>query len=108
MSQKEINKQTFERLERLEKVIFGKPRSKHFKKITQKDFSGATGGIRFLISKGFFKKKRDLTEARKELADNDYHYSRQAIHEALKLCSKSKGSLVTLKEGGRKLYVERK
>lgn len=71
-------------------------------------YSGPTGGTRFLVSKGFFKKKRGLATVRKELAENNYHYSRQAIHEALKHLSKSGGPLVSLRENKKKVYVERK
>jgi len=72
------------------------------------DYSGPTGGTKYLISKGFFKEKRDLASVREQLSQDGYHYSRQAAHEALKILSKSAGPLVALKEGKRKTYVERK
>lgn len=73
-----------------------------------KIYSGPKGGVRLLINDGFFKSKHDLASVRKELANRDYHYSRQAAHEALKSLSKIGGPLVVLKEGKKKLYVERK
>jgi hypothetical protein len=72
------------------------------------DYSGPTGGVRYLISRAFLKEKRDLAAMREQLASEGYHYSRQAIHEALKTLSKASGPLVSLKEGARKIYVERK
>ncbi|MCR4314050.1 MAG: hypothetical protein NUV84_02270 [Candidatus Uhrbacteria bacterium] len=72
------------------------------------DYFGATGGVRYLISQGFFKEKRDLSTVREQLGKEDYHYSRQAAHEALKTLSKPACPLVNLKEGKRKTYVERK
>lgn len=72
------------------------------------DYSGPTGGVRYLISGGFFKEKRDLATVRGRLSQEGYHYSRQAVHEALKTLSKASRPLVALKEGRRKTYVERK
>jgi hypothetical protein len=72
------------------------------------DYSGPTGGVRYLISNKFFKEKRDLAVVRGRLAQENYYYSRQAVHEALKALSKSSGPLVALKEGRHKTYVERK
>lgn len=72
------------------------------------DYSGATGGVRYLISQGFFKQKRDLSTVREQLSKEDYHYSSQAVHEALKTLSKQSGPLVSLKDGKLKTYVERK
>lgn len=74
----------------------------------KKNYSGATGGTRQLIDGGFFKSKRDLTGIREELANNSYHYSSQAIHEALKGLAKPGGPLISLRDGQRKTYVERK
>lgn len=97
------------RVERLEAAVFGaKGNTKPRKETKQADFSGATGGVRFLISKGFFKKKKILTEIRGTLGENGYHYSAQAVHEALKRLTSKAGPLVSLHEGGNKVYVERK
>jgi hypothetical protein len=73
-----------------------------------KDYSGATGGIRFLIKNGFFKVKRSQKDIRQELAAKNYHYSSQAIYAALQILSKPNGPLVVLKGKGHKVYVERK
>ncbi len=77
-------------------------------KTQDKEYSGPTGGTRFLINKGFFKEKRDLGTIRKELQKNNYYYSRQAVNAALKGLSKQSGPLVVWKEEKRKKYVERK
>lgn len=71
-------------------------------------YTGPTGGLRLLIKDGFFKSKKDLASVRRELESKDYYYSRQAVHEALKALAKPGGLLVALKEGGKKVYVERK
>lgn len=96
-----------QRLARLEKAVFGNKKREDHKK-PSKGFGGATGGVRFLISKGYFKKKRALAEIRSALAQHDYHYSAQAVHEALKRLIQKGGPLVSLREGGKKLYVNRK
>jgi len=95
------------RLERLEKAVFGKTRKRPQEQGTPA-FSGATGGIRLLISKNFFNAKRKLGEVRDALAENGYHYSRQAVQMALKGLATRKGPLALLKEGGTNLYVNRK
>ncbi|SRR6266498_3771459 len=111
MSESEIKK-IEERLKRLEAAVFGSrkvvaERAKTRGSSTQ-DFSGATGGIRFLLSKGFFKQKRGLAEIRSALSKNGYHYSRQAAHQALGNLTQKGGPLVSLTERGRKLYADRK
>jgi len=95
------------RLERVEKAVFGDQGSR-VKKPSQAHFRGATGGIRLLISKNFFDSKRALGNTRSALAQNGYHYSRQAVDMALKGLATRKGPLTLIKEGGRNLYVNRK
>lgn len=98
-----------QRIVRLENAVFGqKGKTKASTETKSSDFSGATGGIRFLISKGFLKKKQGLAEVRTALSDNGYHYSRQAVHVALNNLARKGGALVFLQESGRKVYVERK
>jgi hypothetical protein len=102
-----------QRLARLENAVFGpegntKSSAKARAGAKTSGFSGATGGIRFLISKGLFKRKQGLAGVRTSLSDNGYHYSRQAVHVALNNLTAKGGPLVTLREGGRKIYVERK
>jgi hypothetical protein len=97
------------RLKRLEDAVFGtKGKNKGATKQTASEFSGATGGIRFLISKGFFNKKHSRSEVRSELAENGYHYSGPAVQMALNRQSGRNGLLAWLTEGGKKLYVKRK
>ena len=101
-----------QRLKRLEDAVFGHkiPSKDKSNKTRSKEsgFSGATGGVRFLISKGFFKKKQGLSEVRTALSENGYYYSKQAVHAALNNLAHKGGPLVSLQEGGRKVYVERK
>ena len=102
-----------QRLAKLEDAVFGrtgKAKAVAKSKVGGKasGFSGATGGVRYLISQGSFKKKHALAEVRTALSDNGYHYSRQAIHEALNNLALKGGPLVSLQEGGRRVYVERK
>ena len=109
MNQDETNKQIFKRLERLEDAVFSK--QKKIVKLTSKEdksFRGATGGLRLLTSKGFFDSKKTFAEIKKELANQNYHYSDQAIQTPLNNLSKSGSPLVGFKEGGRKVYAKRK
>jgi hypothetical protein len=106
MDDKTIRKME-ERFARLEKAVFGSGAQRGEKSATSK-FSGPTGGVRFLISKNFFTAKKELGEVRKALADNGYHYSRQAVHVALKGLATRRGPLAVLKEGGMNVYVNRK
>jgi len=71
-------------------------------------FSGATGGVRFLITKDFFKEKRKLGDVFNDLTKNGYHWSRQAVDMALKALSSRSGPLILLKEGGHNVFVRRK
>ena len=102
------------RLRRLEDAVFGREgkikTGSDAKPGQAKEtaFSGATGGVRFLMSKGFFKKKQGLSKVRATLSENDYHYSRQAVHGALNSLARKGGPLVSLEVGGSKVYVERK
>lgn len=95
------------RIEKLEKAVFGgvKPKPQFSGK---KDFKGATGGLRLLISKGFFDRKRSFGEIKEALASHDYHYSNQAVQTPLNNLSKAGGLLVSFKEGGKKVYAKRK
>lgn len=95
------------RIEHLEKAVFGK-KAMPFQKPTPTVFAGATGGVRLLLSKGFFKQKKPLAEVRVMLAKNGYHYSAQAVQMALSRLSGRIGPLTTLKNGGHNVYVERK
>ena len=96
-----------ERVARLETAVFGS-KSGHHQQTSSSGFNGATGGVRFLVSKNFFNAKRAFGDVRNALTKNDYHYSRQAVQTALKgLCAR-KGPLNMLKERGSNFYVNRK
>src|SRR5713101_4799136 len=109
-----ILKKIDKRLNRLEDAVFGANHkletggASKTRQSKKSSFSGATGGVRFLISKGFFKKKQGLAEVRTALSENGYHYSRQAVHVALNNLTRKGGPLVSLQEAGRRVYVERK
>lgn len=98
------------RLDKLENYVFGEKtfKSSNSSKIDKKQFTGPTGGVKFLITESFFREKKDFASIRKELEKDSYYYSRQAVNEALKGLSKPRGPLIVLKDGGKKLYVERK
>lgn len=96
------------RLTRLEEAVFKKtsPSSGTSKKAD--NFSGPSGGLRYLLSRGFFSEKRFLADVRNALAKNGYHYSVQAAQTSLNRFSKPGGPLVTIKQDGKKVYVVRK
>jgi hypothetical protein len=101
-----MENEIIKRIERLEKAVFGtkdKPVS-----VISKQYKGATGGIRLLISNGFFDKKKNFGEIRKGLSDKDYTYGPQAIQTPLNKMSKPGGLLVAFKESGKKIYAKRK
>lgn len=95
------------RVEKLESAVFARTR-KGAAKIESMNFRGATGGLRFLVSKGFFGRKRAFGEITEALAGHGYHYSKQAVQTPLNTLSRPSGPLVALREGGRKLYAKRK
>lgn len=102
------------RVEKLEAALAPNAKSKAKVKgnaaVTTGNYKGATGGVRHAIDSGYFdKEKRELGQISKALGDNGYHYSKQAIHEALKRLSDGSGTpLVVLKEGKVNKYVRRK
>lgn len=95
------------RVEKLERAVFTDAKTKNLTK-GKNDFSGATGGLRLLVTKGFFDKKRSFGEIKQGLADRGYHYSKQAVQTPLNALSKAGGLLVGLKEKGKKVYAKRK
>jgi hypothetical protein len=95
------------RVEKLEKVVFTKGEAKSLK-ASDREFKGATGGLRYLASKGFFNRKRAFREINEALASHGYHYSKQAVQTPLNVLSKPGAMLVSLREGGRKVYATRK
>lgn len=97
------------RLARLEAVIFGQGKKRPIAVVsTADDFQGPSGGVRLLISKGFFKTKKNLADVRAAFEKNGYHYVAAVIQTALNRQSTRKGRLATFKEGGKKLYAARK
>lgn len=95
------------RVDKLERAVFAN-KSVKSKPADKQNFQGATGGLRYLVAKGFFDRKRNFGEIKKGLADNNYHYSNQAVQTPLNNLSKSGGLLVSLKEKGKKVYAKRK
>ena len=68
------------RIEKLERAVFRQEKEKNKgKDVKDQHFSGATGGLRLLISKGFFDRKRAFSEIEAELLKHGYNYSKQAI-----------------------------
>ena len=70
------------RVEKLERAVFAN-KSVKSKPVDKQNFQGATGGLRYLVEKGFFDRKRNFGEIKKGLADNNYHYSNQAMQTPL-------------------------
>ncbi len=95
------------RVKKLEQAVFA-GRQKAVRKEDSGDFKGATGGLRFLVSKGFFDRRRTFGEINEALASHDYHYSKQAVQTPLNTFSKPGSLLVSFREGGRKVYAKRK
>jgi hypothetical protein len=97
-----------QRLDKLEKAVFG-PKPKTAKpKAGKEEYSGLKGGLLFLVSRDFFKTKRALATITKELEKHGYHYQAGAIQTTLNRLSKRSGPLTSLKEGGHKVYVRSK
>ena len=95
------------RLLRLEKVVFGK--DKQISKPTKAESSaGPSGGVKLLISQGFFSKRRSLADVREAMAKNDFYYRTSAIQTALNRLSTRTAPLTASSEGGKKVYVRRK
>lgn len=94
------------RLERVEKVVFGDKKARQ--PAQRNGFAGLKGGLNLLISRGFFKSKRALSDTRQGLEKHGYHYSAPAIQTTLNRLSKRGGPLATFREGGKKVYVRRK
>jgi hypothetical protein len=110
--QSEEYKDLAARIAALERAVFGasaKPGAKaHAAASSSKDFKGATGGLRLVVSQGFFDRRRKFSEIEAELNKQGNHYSKQAIQTPLNRLSAKGGPLVGLKEQGRKVYVKRK
>ena len=82
MNQDEINKQIFERLEKLEKVVFGGSK-KIREKPTPEKFSGATGNLRMLVNEKYFDSLKQLPEIIERFKQEGRHYSNATISMGL-------------------------
>lgn len=100
-------KDIIKRLHRLEKAVFG-GKGKPSQAVQVKGFAGLKGGLRFLISRRFFKAKNSLGDCRQELEKHGYHYSAAAVQTTLNRLARRTGPLAAFKQGGKKVYVERK
>ena len=96
------------RIEKLERAVLLGKRQRTLEKVDTDNFKGATGGLRFLATKGFFDRKRTFGEINEVLASHGYHYSKQAVQTPLNALSKSGSVLVSFREEGRKVYAKRK
>jgi len=98
-----------QRIKRLEKAVFGEEGKPGYTKECGEGLGlcRSTGGVRFLNLERLLQEKKALAEIRLALAQRDYHYSKQAVHEALKRLIQKDGPLVCLLEGGKKMYVNR-
>lgn len=106
MKTKTSDSDVMARLEVLERAVFGANPKKPT--LAQDKFKGATGGLRLLLSKGFFDRRRKFSEIETELNKQGYHYSKQAIQTPLNRMSLQSGPLVGLREHGHKVYAKRK
>ena len=96
------------RLQKLERAVFRSGQKSPAVK-SAGAYGGATGGLRLLIDRGYFVKKRAFGEIRKALEAKGYHYSPQAVQTPLNtLSSSASGPLVAFAEKGRKMYARRK
>lgn len=107
MNEKEQIKNILDRLAKLEKEVFTAKQTLKVKEKT-KNFSGAKGGILFLISKNYFNQQHSAPDVKAELSKNDYHYKIQVVQTTLNRLAKSRGELVAMKDGEKKIYVKRK
>lgn len=93
------------RISELEKAIFiekAKPKKKH-------EFKGLSGGIEYLISKGFLGTPRSVKEVQEELRKEGYHYSVQSVDKLLRVDFVRKRKILTrTKENNIWKYVARK
>jgi hypothetical protein len=93
------------RISELEKATF-------VEKVTPKkeqEFKGLSGGIQFLISKGFLDTPKSVKEIQEELRKEGYHYPYESIGKLLSVDFMSKRKILTrVKENNVWKYVIRK
>jgi hypothetical protein len=108
MKRQAANSDLETRIIALERAVFGDVPRRNQRVTAKKAFTGATGGLRLLVSNGFFDQRRRFSEIEKELNKHGYNYSKQAIQTPLNRMSRPSGLLVSLKEQGHKVYAKRK
>src|SRR5258707_13995376 len=91
------------RLERLEKAVFGGDRTSVRR---PKNFTGAAGGTRLLISKGFFKQARTAPAVKAELDKNGYGFRISVVQTGLNRLSSPSCPLSSLKKYIKMSYGE--
>ncbi len=99
-----------QRLKRLENEVFGDEKQNRVKPTAHVgNFDGPSGGVRQLISQNFFKTERGLADVKAALRKNGYlGYVDAVIQTALNRQSTRGGALASFKQGGKKMYVDRK
>jgi len=94
-----------ERISRLEKAIFEEkvePKAKP-------EFKGLSGGIEYLISKGFLDIPKSVKGIQDELKKEGYHYPYESLNKILSVDFMSKRKVLTrIKEDNVWKYVVRK
>jgi len=75
----------------------------------KQEFKGLSGGIEFLISKGFLDSPKSVKEVQEELRKEGYHYPYESINKILYVNFMTKRKILTrLKENDVWKYVVRK
>jgi hypothetical protein len=94
-----------QRILKLEKILL----KKEAKPNVQTDFKGLTGGINFLISKGFLDSPKSVKEIHEELKSEGYHYPEKSVRKILSIDFMQKHKILTrIQEGKVWKYVLRK
>ena len=96
-----------ERLKKIEDMFLSKNASEHSK--VKDNFTGLSGGIRFLIKNGFFNEPKTLKEVIEELKREGYHRSMSGVASTLSVTFTANQKILTrIKEGTNWKYVIRK
>jgi len=102
---KKIMQNHEKRISKLEKAIFvekAKPKG-------QQEFKGLSGGIGYLISKGFLGTPKSVKEVQEELRKEGYHYPYDSVSKLLSVDFMTKQKILTrIKEHNLWKYVIRK
>jgi hypothetical protein len=94
-----------ERISKLEKAVF----EERMKPKGKPEFKGLSGGIEYLISKGFLHAPKSVKEIQEELKKEAYHYPYNSINKLLSVDFMAKQKRLTrVKEGNVWKYVLRK